>query len=232
MFAGCQLKRPDDPVRLDRRAWNDEDHQRVRSRRLQPRELRGRRGAAEHVERLLADDQLVGERLAERRLEAVQVVLPVAVVLVEDRDLRVRMVLLDVEPVEPRLGDVVRLPADRPRAVLVDLAELTGAGRDEDVRHLLRVQVGPNRLVDLCAERAHDGEDLVLLDEPPLQLDRVDRVVAVVVVLPHDLPTTDPALLVGTAPGVDVAEVRLHPGRDRRIARCVPGQWKRAADHD
>ena len=232
MFAGFQPSCADDRVALDRRRRRHEDHERVGPGRPQPGELRARRAARDLVRRPRRRPARCTLRGSERRLEAVQVVLAVAVVLVEDRDLRVRVVVLDVEAVDPRLRDVVGLPPDRPRILLVLAAELRRAGRDEYLRHGLRVQVRAYGLVDLRADGAHDREDLVLLDELARQLDGVDGVVAVVVVLPDDLAPVDAALAVRALAGVDVAEVHLHSRRDRAVARDRSGQRIRPADLD
>ena len=65
---------------------------------------------------LLGDDLDV--RALDRLLEAAQQVLAEGVVLVEHRDLRVRLLLLQVVGVDLRLGHVVGLPADRERVRL------------------------------------------------------------------------------------------------------------------
>jgi hypothetical protein len=86
-------------------------------------------------------------------------------------------------------------------------------------------------MVVLRPELADRREDAILLDEAPRQLDGVRGVVRVVVELPDDLPTVDAALAVDPA-GVDVAEVGLHPDRDRRIGRRRAGEREGAADGD
>ena len=74
--------------------------------------------------------------VAETGLDAVQVVLPEIVVLVEDTDLGVRMLFHDVLAVDAALDEVVRVEAHRPGEVL-RVGELRCAGRREQLRHLL-----------------------------------------------------------------------------------------------
>src|SRR5262249_36604819 len=115
--------------------------------------------------------------------------------------------------------------------------ELSGAGRDERLRHLLLVQVVADRELWLGPEPTDGREDVVLLDEPPGEQRRLRGVVPVVVVLPDDLAAEDAAPLLRVLglrrpAGVDVGEVRLHPERDRRVGRSRPGERERAADGD
>src|SRR5213075_1187991 len=102
-----------------------------------------------------------------------------------------RRVLADPLTVGAALGDVVRLPADRPRELLVLQPPVASAGGDEDLRDLPLVQDRTSRLCGLGAERADVREDLVLEDQLVRQLDRLRRIVGVVVVLPDDLPSVD-----------------------------------------
>src|SRR4029434_5433153 len=89
-----------------------EDHQRVDAGAPQGNHLVRHRGVGD-LEALLADDLALVR--AEPALEAVDVVAAVAVVLIDDPDLRVREGSGDVAAVDRRLRLVVGLPADRPR---------------------------------------------------------------------------------------------------------------------
>ncbi len=170
--------------------------------------------------------------LAETGLQALEDVLPVVVVLVQDADLGIGAVARDRLPVDPSLELVRRLPADRPRVPRRVRAEDRGAGRIEHLRHLARVEVRPHGEVHLGAERPDDGEDLVLLDELARELHAVGRVVPVVVEVEDDLAAADAALAVRPLAGVDPREVRLHGDGDRRVQRRRPGERERAADGD
>src|SRR5205807_7466327 len=116
-------------------------------------------------------------------------------------------------------GLVVRLPADRPRVLLVVASPRRGAGGDEELRHLRLVQVVPNRGLRLGAEAANEREDLVLLYQLARELDGVRGVVAVVEDLEADLAPVDAALAVLALAGIDPAEVCGHPAGDRRVRR-------------
>src|SRR5204863_5468493 len=108
--------------------------------------------------------------VAETGLEARDVVLAVVVVLVDDPDLRVRAVMGDRLPVELALELVGGLPASRPGVLLPVRAPRRRTGRNEHLRDLLRVQVRPDREVDLGTERADDREHVVLLHETAREL--------------------------------------------------------------
>src|SRR5436190_2753568 len=179
---------------------------------------------------LLRDDQALLR--TEPDVQAAQVVLAVVIVLVEDRDLGVRRVPRDPDAVRAAFGDVVRLPADRPRELLVLQAPVARTGGDQDLRDLALVQHRADRLVVLRAEGADVREDLVLEDELVRQLNRLRRVVPIVVVLPDDLASVDARLAVGPFPVVDPVEVRLHAARDRRVQGGRPAERERPPDRD
>ena len=223
------VERAGDPVRLDRRPRREDDHEDRRAGRPQPAICD--RGSVDVTSNGCSETMLVFD-LPEPDLEAVDQVLAVVVVLVDDADLRVGVVLADVTPVDQPLADVVREPGGRPRELLPVAGERLRARGREHLRHARGVQVRPDGEIDLGAERADDGEDLVLLDQPPRELDAVRRVVDVVVVDPVDLTAEDATLPVGPLRRVDVAEVGLHRGRDRPVERRSPGQREAAADLD
>ena len=122
-------------------------------------------------------------------------------VLVEDRDPCLRPRLQDRPPVHASLAAVALEEAHRPRIPREAPSDRLRAVAGEELRHLLRVQVVAHREVVRRADRVEDRENLVLLDEPPRQLDRLRRVVRVVVVAVLDLPAVHAALR------VDVVEV-------------------------
>ena len=217
-----------DRVRLDRELRRREDHEDRRAGRPKLGDLRAHvRGR--HLVRLRGDD--VRRLRPQPLLEAFQVLLAEVVVLIENRDLRVRTVVGDRLAVDPRLVVVRGLPAARPRVALC-VGEHRRTGRVEDLRHLPGVEVGPDPLVHRGPERPDDGEHVVLLDELPRQLHRVRGVVAVVVVLEHDLAAIHAALAVRPLARVDVREVRLHRRCDRRIERRRPSQREGPPDGD
>ena len=219
--------------RLDGGRRRREDHERVGAVAAHGDHVGGNhlRGVADVVGLGVDDLVLV---LAESCLQAVEVVRAVGVVLVEDADLRLRLVPEDVLRVDLRLARVVRLPAERPglcrlrgRALVVGaLAPVGIAGGDEHLRDLPLVEVVPGREDRRGAEAADDGEDMILLDEL-LGLGRgLGRVVLVVEGDVLDLAVEDASL------GVDVGVVRLLGRRDRLVQLRRPGVRERAADHD
>ena len=187
------------------------------------------RGVAEVVG--LGVDDLAGVR-AEPGLQPGEVVLAVRVVLVEDADLRARLVREDVVGVELGLGRVVGLPAERPwlrraLAPMVDAVPPVGvAGGDEHLRHLVLVEVVPRREDRRGAEAADDGEDVVLLDELRGLRHRLGWVVLVVEDDVCDLAVEDSAVC------VDVRVVRRLRSRDCLVGRSKAGERERPADHD
>jgi hypothetical protein len=81
-------------------------------------------------------------------------------------------------------GEVLRIaPLGRPRG-------------DEDLRHLPLIEVFLHRRAGGGAQRAEDGEDLLVLDKAARLLDRLGRAVAVVERDQGDLPAVDAALFV------------------------------------
>ena len=105
----------------------------------------------------------------------------------------------DVLGVDRGLGGVVGLPAHGPREFL-GIAPLRRAGRDEELRHLLLVEVLLHHRVGRRAEQLVDREDLIVLDELAHHLDRLGRLEAVVVGDEVDLAAVDAALVVDHVP--------------------------------
>ena len=142
------------------------------------------------------------------------VVLAVVVVLHQHRDLGVLDVGQQMLGVDHALGVVVGLEAHRPRELL-GLAPLRRAGRDEEMRHLLLVDVLVDRRVGRRAQRVEQAEHLVLLDELARHLDRLGRRVAVVERDEGDLAAVDAAGLVDHLPEdlVGLADHAIGRGR-------------------
>ena len=76
------------------------------------------------------------------------------------------------------------------------VAELAAAGRREQLRHLLRVEILLHGRVGRRADRAEDQQHLLLLDQPTHLLDGLGRAVTVVQTEQHDLATVHAALRV------------------------------------
>ncbi len=105
------------------------------------------------------------------------------------------MIFHDVLRVDARLGLVARLPAHGPWEVL-RIGPFRGARRDEQLRHLLGVHVFLDRRISRRAERVHDEQHFVILDQLARLLHRLRRAVAVVIADEGDLAAIDAALLV------------------------------------
>ena len=191
--------------------------------RLQRDDLRidGRIGGL--VGRLGDDHRLC--LVAERGLQRVEVVLAVIVVLVQHRDLRIRLFLQNELGESSGLADKAQIAADSPWVVLW-VAEARGAGEQKHLRHLALVQIALHRGVGRGPERAENTKDLVLLDEPAGLLDRLGRAVAVVEGDEIDLTAVDPAGVVDRA-----VEGRLG-APDRREGRGRAAIGDRLADFD
>ena len=137
---------------------------------------------------------------AEPVLQALDVIFAVIVVLIEHGDLGVRLFLENVLGVDLGLALVVGLPAHGPGKVL-GIVPLGGAGGDEQLRHLLGVQVFLDRRVRWRAERIENEQNLVALDQLAGLLDGLRRAVGIVIADEIDLAAVDAAL------GVDLLEV-------------------------
>ena len=129
---------------------------------------------------------------AEPVLQALEIVLAVIIVLVEHRDLGVRLFLQDVLGIDLGLALVARLPSHGPRKIL-GVVPLGGAGGDEQLRHLLRIHVFVNRGIGRRAERVEDEQHLVAFHQLARLLDRLRRTVAVVIADEVDLAAIDAA---------------------------------------
>jgi hypothetical protein len=94
------------------------------------------------------------------------------------------------------------------------------------LRHLLGVQVVAHCEVGGGADGIEDGEDLVLLDEAPGELDGLGGVVGVVVIAVLDLAA------VYAPSGVHVVEVRLRAGANGSERSCLSRERDRASEQD
>ena len=167
---------------------------------------------------------------AEAVLEPLEVVLAEIVVLVEHDDLGVRLFLHQVFRIDQRFALIAGLPSDGPRKVL-RIVPLGGAGGDEQLRHLLGVQIFLDRGVGRRAERVEHHQHLVALDQLAHLFDGLRRTVGVVVGDELDLAPVDAAVFVdhleigffgladdaigggGAAVGHDVTDLDLGIGR-------------------
>ena len=77
------------------------------------------------------------------------------------------------------------------------VGQLARAGRDEQLRHLVVVEILPDREVRRGAERVEQEGDLLLLDQPAHLLDGLGRAVGVVEAIRLILrPFTPPCSLI------------------------------------
>ncbi len=167
------------------------------------------------------DRHLAGESV----LETLHVVLTVVVVLVEDRDLALRVVLQQVLGVDAALALVVRLPAHGP-GIALRIVPLGRTGRDEELRHLLGVHVFLDSRVPRRAERLEHQQHFVALDQLARLLDGLRRRIAVVIGDVVDLAAVDAAL------GVHLVEVGADGLADRPVGRGRPAIRVDVADLD
>ena len=210
-----------DRLRSEFRNGRDED--RVGAAALQRHDLRihGRIGG---FVGLRGHDHLIGVS-AETVAQPVEIVLAEIVVLVEHRDLCIRQIFEDVGGVDVPLGAVARQPAHRPRKML-RIVPLVGAGGDEELRHLVVVQVGVDGYVGRRAERAEHQQYLVLLDQLPHLLDSLRRAVDVIAADEIYLAAVDATLR------VDHVEVRALGLADNAVGRSWTAIGHRVADFD
>ena len=159
-------------------------------------------------------------------VQALDPVLAELVVLVEERHLLAREVLLHVLPEDLALAHVVDLPAERLRLCRGHVPALA-AGCDEHVGDLLGVQEVHHGQVRRRAEAVEDRVHVVLQHQLPHDRRRGGRVVGIVEVLVDDLAAVDAAVR------VDVVEVGGRRGGDLAVAGGGgPGERLVAADGD
>ena len=180
-----------DGLRAELRRGVDQQHVGIERLQLDDVAVDGRLG---DFIGFLGDDHR-GAFLAEAVLGALQVVFAEVVVLIKDRHLGVRLLLHDVLDVDLRLALVRRLPADRPRERL-RIVPLAGAGGDEQLRHLLGVEILLDRRIGGRAERVEHRQHFIALDQLAHLLHRLRGRVGVVVADEVDLAAVDAALFV------------------------------------
>ena len=133
--------------------------------------------------------------VAESGAQPIEIILAVIVVLIEHGDLGIRQVLEDVIRVDVRFDAVAWQPHHGPRKVL-GIVPLVGAGGNEQLRHLVFVQIVVDRHVRWRAERTKQHEYLVLLDQLAHLLHSLWRTIAVVAADIIDFAAVDAALFV------------------------------------
>ena len=101
---------------------------------------------------------------------------------------------------------------------MLGIVPLVGAGGDEQLRHLVVVQVALDRGVGRRAERIEQHQHLVLLDQLAHLFDGLRRAVAVVAADEVDLAAVDAALLVDHG---EVGGLRLADGAVARSRAAV-----------
>ncbi len=162
---------------------------------------------------------------AQPLLQRLEVVLAEIVVLEEHGDPGIGLGLQDVLGIDPRLHLEAGVPGHRPGEIL-RIVEAGGAGRDEELRHLLAVEVLLAGEVGRRAERAGLGQDADILDQLAARLDRLGRREAVVERGHLDLAAGDAAL------GVQHLEIGdLHPA-DHAEGRGRPAVGNALAELD
>ena len=139
--------------------------------------------------------------------------------------MRVRLLLEDELGVDLRLALVARLPAHGP-GELLRIVPLGGAGGDEQLRHLLGVQIFLDRGVRRRSERIEHHQHFVALDQLARLLDRLGRAVAVVIGDEVDLAAVDAALI------VDHLEIGFLGLADKPVGRCGTAVRHDVADLD
>ncbi len=157
-----------------------------------------------------ADDHARCRLGAEAVLETLEIVAARIVVLVEDSDFALGQVLQNVLCVDPALGLVGGLPTHRPREVLW-IAEFGGAGGDEELRHLLVIQVFLNGVVGWRAEALEDKQHFIAFHELTRLFHGLRRAEAVVIGNEVDLSPVDTAL------GVELPEKGVLGPPDQRV---------------
>jgi hypothetical protein len=128
-------------------------------------------------------------------LERSQEVAAEIVVLVEDRDLGVRLHAEHVFGQDACFRRVERQPGQRP-FVVVRIVPLRGPRIQQQLRHALGIEIFMHGGLRRGAERAEQRQHFLLLDQPPRRFDRLGRAIGVVHREEPDLAPVDAALLV------------------------------------
>ncbi len=149
--------------------------------------------------------------------EAFEEILAEIVVLVEHGDLGILHLLQHVGGVDAGLRLIDRRQRHGVGEVL-GIVPAAGAGRQEELRYLPGVEVLLDRRVGRRAERAGDGEHLVLLDQAARLLDRLGRAEAVVERDHGDLAASHAALVVDH---LEVGDLGLGQGDETRQRSAI-----------
>jgi hypothetical protein len=156
------------------------DDDRVRSAGLERRHLRAHVGIGDFVRSHLHD---LGGLRAKPLLQPGHVVLAEVVVLIEDCDLCVRLVCDDVLTEDDRLGLIIEIESERPGIFRVVGAPRRRAGRDEQLRNFLIVEVLTDGEIGRRAERVEERENVILLHQSLDELHGLRGIVTVVLSL-------------------------------------------------
>jgi hypothetical protein len=162
---------------------------------------------------------------AEAVLQALQIFLAHAVVLVEDGDAAAWMVFENVLRIDLGFGRVGRQETHGP-GKLLRLVPGRRARQREQLGHLLRVQIRLDRRVGVGADGAQGEENLIVLNELAGRLHDLDRVIRVVIGDDVDLAAVDAAF------GVDLVHIGRDDLADDAVGRRRPGDGRRDADAD
>ena len=127
--------------------------------------------------------------------------------------------------IDVRFGLVAGQEAHGP-GKLARLVPHRGARGDEQLRDLLRVQIGMDGLAGVGAEACQNKENVVFLDELARHLHRLGRIVGVVIGNEVDLAAVDAAL------GVDLVEIGRQHLADHAIGGSRTGIGHGVADPD
>jgi hypothetical protein len=174
---------------------------------------------------LRADDHLVGV-LAEAFLQAVEQILAEIVVLVEHRDLRLRVMRQQMPGIEFCLVAQIGLPAHGP-GEMRGIVQRRRAGGGKQLRHAGFVEVRPDRHVERRAEHAEHQRDLVAFHQAAHILHRLGRRIAVVAADESDLAAVDAAL--GVVQPFEIGRLGL---AEHAIGRGRPAVSNGLADLD
>ncbi len=145
----------------------------------------------------LGDDHRCGLG-AQSLLQTGKVVLAHIVVLIEYADLRVRIVGEDIARVDTTFGLIIGIVSHRP-GIILRVGEPRRAGRREQVRHLLAIEIFLHGGVRRGAQDLEGEEDFVAFHQLADLLHGLWWIVGVVILDEVDLATVDATLLVDHA---------------------------------
>jgi hypothetical protein len=158
-------------------------------------------------------------------LQAVEDILAVVVVLIQHRDLSVRMIGREILAVDPSFVEERRLKCHRPGKI-PRIVPFRSAAADEQMRDLLRVDVFVDGGVGGNPEHAEQQQDLVVLHQPARLLDRLGRAVRVVITDEPDGAAIDAAL------SVDLVKIRCLGLAEQAPCRSLTAVGHGVADLD